>query len=233
MNDISKIVKVINMYGASQIKRLKYNYTLPAVMNAVVRIGKSRYSGFVIDEDNRFAYENAVKWLMGDPTMQAINCVTGEVTQGRLDAGLYIAGNTGTGKTWLLNILSTLSSVCGIEYFDGCEKAKLRWENYRCDEMCAYYALNGGYLKYTKSKIVCFHDLGSEPTESCYMGNKCNVLRRVLESRGDNYTAITHFSSNYPINHEIIKQHYGDRAYSRLLGMCNYLTMRGADRRIR
>ena len=63
------------------------------------------------------------------------------------------------------------------------------------------------------------------------MGNKLEVLRTLIESRGDRTDAMTLFTSNFPMSHKSIIDRYGDRVASRLVEMCNYMEIKGKDRR--
>ena len=83
----------------------RYQYTKPGwydldnAMKIIEAIGKSRNPAFVIDDENRFAFENFIKWAHCDTSMKCLDPVSGQVIPGRLKRGIYIAGNTGTGKT--------------------------------------------------------------------------------------------------------------------------------------
>jgi DNA replication protein DnaC len=86
--------------------------------------------------------------------------------------------------------------------------------------------------KYKKMPILCNQDLGAELKESLHMGNRINVLKQLIEYRGDRQDLITLITSNYPIDSEFISVKYGDRVVSRLIEMCNYFELKGKDRRI-
>jgi len=64
-----------------------------------------------------------------------------------------------------------------------------------------------------------------------YMGNRINVMRRILEYRGDQSDQITLITSNLPYNSKKFVELYGDRVASRLNEMCNYFEITGKDRR--
>ena len=80
--------------------------------------------------------------------------------------------------------------------------------------------------------IICIQDLGSEQMESLYMGNRENVIRRMIEYRGDRTDMLTLITSNLPMAHQKLEEKYGDRVVSRLNEMCNYLEIKGKDRRM-
>ena len=63
------------------------------------------------------------------------------------------------------------------------------------------------------------------------MGNRLDVVRYVIEYRGDMHAEMTFITSNLRMGGEILKERYGDRVSSRLQEMCNYLVIKGKDRR--
>lgn len=107
----------------------------------------------------------------------------------------------------------------------------VHWGNVRTDVMCDEYTEQGTFDKYKKMSIVGIQDLGAEPMESMYMGNRINVLRQILEYRGDQTDQLTLITSNLPMNHKRFIDRYEDRVSSRLNEMCNYFEIKGKDRR--
>jgi hypothetical protein len=231
--EISSIIGKIRERGFFQtIKRFSYvPYDMNAALEIVTAIGKERSGKFVIDDQNRFAYENMIKWVHGDNTFQCIDPESRKPIQGRLHAGIYIAGNTGTGKSWLLDIMAAYSTIDNVQIVTGDTQRCLYWRNFRTDVICDEYTEKGTFDWFKKAPIVGFQDLGSEPPESMYMGNRINVMRQILEYRGDRTDQITLITSNLPMNHKTLIDRYGDRVSSRLHEMCNYFEIRGADRR--
>lgn len=230
--DLKQILTKIKQRGLlPELQRIHY----PAqddLMSVVKAVGQAKHPRFIIDDDNRFAYENAVKWLFGDDTMQAIDPMTGKVIRADLGKGLFIAGPTGVGKSWLLDIISAVAMALNLHFIVDDKPVCLYWRSMRADEICALFAQQGHFSPYDKKPILCIQDLGSEPSESIHMGNRQNVIRQLIEQRGDRTDCLTVISSNYRLHSEAIKQSYGDRAQSRLVEMCNYLEIRGRDRRI-
>ena len=169
--------------------------------------------------------------MHGDPEFKCLNADTKEVINGRLDAGIYIAGNTGSGKSWALEIMAAYSIIDNIQIVLGKTRRFLHWENIRTDVICDEYVTNGTFEGFKKMNIIGFQDLGSEPIESLYMGNRINVMRRILEYRGDQSDQITLITSNLPFNSKKFVELYGDRVASRLNEMCNYFEITGKDRR--
>ena len=231
---INQVLNRIGNRGLFQgITRYVYaDYDMQESLAIVEAIGKSRNPAFVIDDENRFTYENMIRWCHCDTKMQAIDPVTKKVIPGGLKKGIYIAGNTGTGKSWCREVMAAYAMVFGFVITLGeTEKRMLYWDNVRADDICEEYAANGTFQKFKTRNIYGIQDLGSEPAESVYMGNRIEVLRQLLEYRGDRTDQVTLFTSNLPMNHKILVDRYGDRVSSRLSAMCNYFEIRGKDRR--
>ena len=231
--NLNSIFEKIDEWGIFRsVKRFQYlPYDLNLALKVVEAKGKKRNPKFVIDEENRFAYENLIRWVHGDPEFKCLNADTKEVIKGRLDAGIYIAGNTGSGKSWALEIMAAYSIIDNIQIVLGKTQRFLHWENIRTDVICDEYVINGTFEGFKKMNIIGFQDLGSEPIESLYMGNRINVMRRILEYRGDQSDQITLITSNLPYNSKKFVELYGDRVASRLNEMCNYFEITGKDRR--
>ena len=230
--EIDKILDEIKDRGIFRsIKRYSYDYDLESAKTVVRSIGEYRIPAFSIDSENGFIYENLIKWVMGDSSFQCLDPETKSQTTGRLDKGIFVAGNTGSGKSWALEIMSAFSQVDNIKFEIDGNFHKLSWGCYRADFICDEYAATGQISKYKQMPVLAVQDFGSEPQESLYMGNRFSVMRQIIETRGDHTDLITLISSNYPLNHKYLKDTYGDRVISRLYEMCNYFELKGKDRR--
>ena len=230
LKDILDKVKSRGLFNS--IERFTYKpYDMDYALKVVNGLGRSRTPKFKIDEENRFTYENLIRWVHGDSEMLCLNPETREPMKGRLNAGIYIAGNTGTGKSWALEIMTAYSLIDNVQFKVDDNNCCLHWENVRADSICEEFAREGSVERFKRRCILGIQDLGAEPVESLYMGNRLEVLRSVLESRGDRTDRITLITSNFPISHVKLAERYGDRVASRLAEMCNYFEIRGRDRR--
>lgn len=228
--EIGEILRNSGMF--STIVRIPYlPYKMELALKIVTIIGQKRDPRFVIDKENKFTFENLIKWVHSDPTIQALHPETKEPIEGRLDAGIYIAGNTGTGKSWALEIMTIYTLIDQVQIKLGEEQRPLCWPNVRADSICDVFRKEGSFEKYKKMNLIGIQDLGSEPIETLYMGNRVNVLKQILEHRGDAQSTVTLITSNLPINHSILESRYEDRVASRLQQMCNYYEIQGRDRR--
>ena len=233
IENMSAIIDRIKKRGLFQgVGRLQYlPFNLDYALELVELIGKERNPKFCIDDENRFTYENLIRWVHGDTEMQCLNPDTKEIIPGRLNAGIYIAGNTGAGKSWALEIMAAYTLIYNFQIQIGENKRCLYWSNFRSDTICDEYISEGSFDKYKKMYIIGIQDLGSEQAESMYMGNRISVLKNIMEYRGDFTDKITLISSNLPMNHKVLTDIYGDRVSSRLNEMCNYFEIKGKDRR--
>ena len=186
---------------------------------------------YVIDRFNRFAIENTLKWLHCDESMLCNMPEGKEQTKGDITKGLYYAGPTGTGKSLLTEIINVYSTICDIGYRYGNDTAKLTFLHERSDAIVDSYVSDGTLKKYKDSRLLCIQDLGSEATEALYMGTRVNVLRTILEARGDMRNIITIVTSNLPMQNKRIVERYGERVQSRLHSMFNYFAIGGSDYR--
>ncbi len=208
------------------------SWNLEEVLSIAERIGKVYAQDFRIDDDNKKTFVNLIYWMFNDKRMQAGNPITKSLMPGRLNRGIYLYGKTGTGKTLATKILAKLASVYGVKYSKAGVIYPLSWLDVRADILVDEYSRGNSLSDFKRAPILCIQDLGSEELEAVYMGNRVNVLKNIIEQRGDKPELITHFTSNIPLDAKELTDRYGDRAVSRLKGMCNFLTLRGVDRRL-
>lgn len=235
MPSIEQVLNAVRQRGFfTGFTRYQYlDYDMENALHIIEAIGKSRNPKFVIDDENRFTYENFIKWVHCDTSMMCINPETKEIVPGRLKRGIYIAGNTGSGKSWCLDIMRAYSSIMGIRisFIDDREPRILFWNTFRADSICDKFVEDGNILHIKKQNILGIQDFGSEPKESMYMGNRLDVVRQLIEYRGDKTDELTLITSNLKINGDILVERYGAKVASRLMEMCNYFEIKGKDRR--
>ena len=234
--DVGRILAAMEERGMFEaIKRVAVNFRAEDSLEVVRRIGQRRTPKFRIDDNNRFAFLNFIKWLHGDPTMEAIDPDTGKPIPGDLTKGIYLAGSPGTGKTWCMDIMRDYSVTLGIKAeFPDYPTPKLHpltWSVHHAEDICEEYLTKGHIKDLTKSRIIAIQDMGAERKETLYMGNRVDVIRNLIEKRADIPDVITLATSNMRIQGEVIKERYGDKVFSRMRQMFNYLIISGPDRR--
>lgn len=221
--------RIPNSFGVSRRILDADKFTDSQIESFARKVGSKKINGFVIDDANRFVYVNIIKWFFGMPNILC-HAADGSIVQASLFKGLYICGQTGTGKSVALDVLSTLADNVNVDVKSGAEVYKLKWKTYIANEVAGSYASNGLISPFIDEKVISIQDLGSEPTEAVFMGNRCNVLKTVIECRADR-ERLTLFSSNFKMYGDKIRAAYGDRVASRLPAMCNYYILGGNDRR--
>lgn len=231
-NTVSEILTKKSFNG---VVRLQYTpYRMETSRSVVQIIGQSKGKNFAIDKENEWVYEQLIKWVHGDTSFKChdpkSNKREPKIIDGNLNKGLYVAGATGTGKSWAMEIISAYCEVDDVRVKLGREFFKLTFECIRTDAICDRYSEAGNILGYKNRRVICFQDLGTEPSESLYMGNRIPVMKQILESRGDRNDLITLITSN--ISMAETEDLYGERVRSRLSQMCNYLVLNGKDRRL-
>lgn len=214
------------------VKFERATYELPDAASIFMAIGQQLCRNkFVANENNKFVFQNCLNWLLGFP----FECLNPDNPKEKMPGdhkkGLYIAGPCGTGKSVLLRILAAMSNYCNIEYEADRRKIKLVWAENRADDICNNVTISGfeSVARLRNLDVLNINDFGSGQAEQVYMGNRINAIRLIIESRGDTYGKFTLITSNFPMNHEIIKQQYGNRVVSRLSEMCNYFELAGND----
>jgi len=198
----------------------------------VIAIGRNICPGFTLDASNRPAYISFAKWLNGmDFNAMSVESGRASFIQGDKYRGIYLAGKTGTGKTIATRVIANLAEQFGTRFKS--DRYGIRffsnWTEARADESTAEVTRTGDVSRFVKAPVLCIQDLGSEPQETLYMGNRIEPLRQILEQRGDIPGQFTIITSNVPIGDN--KSRYGERVQSRLYAMCNLLLMQGEDRR--
>ena len=241
---INGIVSAMRTKGVlHRIERYQSTFSVEDGMRLIEAFGRAITPTFKLDEFNTWTYKQLVRWLLGDPTMEAQSPTQPRVkVRGVLTKGIYLAGMTGTGKSTALTLLLALAEALKVQISIDNDVRPMAWQEMRTDDVVDEYMRSGTFYKlvsnigrsvdFKTEQILCLQDLGTEQSECNFMGNRVSPLRSVLEARGDNLATVTLISSNIPIGHEALADRYGDRAQSRLYGMCNYLTLGGGDRRM-
>lgn len=227
---VEEVLSRKSFFGVGRLKYLPYK--METAFSVLQRIGLEKSRLFSIDKENWWVFQQLIRWAHGDvfeghdPESDPKNP---KKIQGDPAKGIYIAGKTGTGKSWALEILSAYTEVDGIKVWLGNKIHRLSFESFRTDTICEIYTETGNIQKFKQRGVICFQDLGTEPLESMHMGNRVPVMQQILEHRGDRNDQLTLISSNEPMME--LHQKYGDRVQSRVKGMCNYLILNGKDRR--
>jgi predicted ATPase len=81
---------------------------------------------------------------------------------------------------------------------------------------------------YLKADVLFIDDIGSEPVIN-HFGNTTKIIGEIINVRYDIKKAVTHCTTN--LDPKSLKEHYGDRVFSRMKELFNFIHMTGTDRR--
>ena len=218
------------IFKVAKIQRIPFQCPADAnALNAFRQIGELYNDPFIIDNSNEEVYINLLRWLFANSPMKC-RAEDGRWVDGDANKGTFLGGTTGTGKTTAIKILMKMMDFCNIKVHN-CEDDRMKFTQYLATDICEIYSKDGDLSGFKKEKFLCIQDLGAEPLETLYMGNRMPVMKNILEARGDNPNVMTIITSNLKMGGEEMAKKYGDRVVSRLYKMCNFLYMGGLDRR--
>ena len=175
---------------------------------------------FVIDDDNLAVLKLLSLYFTKDERFTTVN------PDYSLYKGIYLCGNTGVGKTILMDLCDTNPHACytrhdcqviANEYTDKKEGGQL---------VIDYYSSNGSPANTDNTfghsaTGRFFDDLGQEDIGN-HFGNVRNVMAQIIEARYRMGTyQRTHFTSNHTL--EELGPLYGPRVPDRLREMCNII----------
>jgi DNA replication protein DnaC len=181
---------------------------------------KSKALGFEfkVDDSNRALLLNLTKYFANDSS--------GEFD---LKKGLFLSGDVGLGKTFLMSI------------FQGFAKATQRkfFKIVSCDQVYdnLSISINKGndplrnIFKYYRDDY-CFDDLGQEPIALKSWGNEIPVMEKILTERYKRFVngnCLTHVTSN--LQAEGVLKRYGVRVFDRCKEMFEFIHVAGISKR--
>ncbi len=143
-----------------------------------------------------------------------------------LNKGIMLLGGIGSGKTVLMRGMVDILMVFDIKVH--LLPTYVLTENYGRDGVNAFGRINHANNDvYPGAGIIVLDDLGAEGIASHY-GQPINVVAEVLLRRYDNH-ALTFGTSN--LDQKSIRRFYGERVWSRMKEMFNFIELKGEDRR--
>lgn len=175
--------------------------------------------GFVVREEFKDNISKVFDYAIGYPH-EGIN----------LSKGLWLAGDVGTGKSTLLEIVRRFVKLnLTLEPTEFGQSEKM-FVITNAAKACLWYSdeANGGLaaIERLTNGNRAFDELGSEPEKAKYFGTELNVMQQILQTRydgRDKYT--THVTTNMTM--EDVTARYGGRIEDRCSQMFNVITFKG------
>lgn len=192
---------------APEIKRVKP--TNKVLKEALKQKSKEITGNFIINNENKDVINSLFWYFSNNPKFNNSKVVENEAS---LNKGILLIGNTGSGKTTILDIFKAL-----------------KWQGFRkfsTHDIVEDFEKQGenGITTYFRGNIF-FDDLGTE-NEAMYYGKRENVGTRLLEKRYNSHInegLKTHATTNLTIN-ELVDL-YGFRVEGRIYQMFNIIKL--------
>lgn len=189
---------------------------------------------FVIDEQNEMVFELLCRYFGNDPAFIS-NALAAGVENPSLEKGIFLAGNFGSGKTWMMTLFRQNQRQCfaikpAKEIASGFRAADEPEEYLASLVPNVVNAYNDAMVFYQPYLGLCIDDIGTEDIKVNY-GNKANVIGDLLEMKYNEkvYGLCLHATTN--LTADEIKQYYGGRVASRMREIFNFIEFSGEDRR--
>lgn len=152
----------------------------------------------------------------------------------RGDRGCILGGAVGNGKTTRLRLIADTLMVEYRDARDLCnDLAGVAPSDDRFRDLCnlqRFGRIEGD--KWHLAHDLIIDDLGTEAATQSAYGNKSDVMAAVIDARWrqwEDYGWRTYIATNLSSND--IRRAYGERTFSRVKGMCEFIRLTGGDRR--
>jgi DNA replication protein DnaC len=188
----------------------------------------------VLDDDNSDVFDLLCYYFIDDEEGFLKKCRLLEVNNPDIKKGILLAGNVGTGKTYLMDLFR--KNQRQVYFTRDSKKIVNDFMAAKDDEIPEEYLkpfmlrINDPQTLYQPCAGMCIDDLGKETMKNKY-GNKMNVIGDLIEERySAGYTGVfLHATTNLSVPE--LTDHYGERVVSRISETFNMIVLEGNDRR--
>ena len=213
----------------SRITPKAYNMNEEKMIIKAIADNHVKKGKFVFDKYNSAVFTKLIEYFTGNPDF--------ENNGFNLHKGLLIAGNIGSGKSIMMRIFKAycfyrkLERQFRIEFSDTIPDKFARY-GYEGINLYTENSHLNNYGVFTQKPInLCIDDLGVEKETVKHFGSEETVIEKTLVSRYNLFQEgyITHATTN--LDAKMLRNKYGDRIYSRMKEMFNFIVLPGGDRR--
>jgi DNA replication protein DnaC len=187
---------------------------------------------FKLDAENSVVFELMCRYFSEDDKFIS-DCTNLGIKNASLDKGIFLLGNFGVGKTWMMMLFArNQRQVFDVynakdiskDYQENGEEAMAKFLNKKEN---AFQDPTAFYQKYSGLSI---DDIGTEDIKNNY-GNKKSVILDIFEQRyiKKNTGIFLHGTSN--LTTKQLEEYYGGRVTSRMREVLNIIELPGEDRR--
>lgn len=213
----------------------QYNlFNFAILQTFMINRGKELFGDkFIVDENNEDVFNLLCSYFAKDEKFENY-ANQFQVQSPSIEKGLLLAGNVGTGKTWLMRVFQKnarqtywirSAKTIAQDYLNSLDK-KIP------DEYLTLFKnpVNDDSVFYQQVSGLCVDDLGAENKKNNY-GNVINVIGDMIEERYSKmFTGIfLHATTN--LSADELKTFYGERVTSRMREIFNFIELSGPDRR--
>lgn len=195
--------------------RVDYEAARYIVWKAIETSLRDKGENFKVDGNTREVLPELTRYFIGDPACKY-----------DLRKGLYLWGNVGRGKTFLVRILKTF--VDAIDF----KQRQFRIENAINIESQILQTESFKPLAEFSKDVWCFDDAGQERPNAAIFGNHFSTFGELIAMRYNLFIkvgTVTHVTTNVPPQATIDR--FGHRLQSRCNEMFNFIKLEGEDKR--
>ena len=184
---------------------------------------------FEFDKNNSAVFTNLIRYFNRDHDFEEDGM--------SLHKGLLIAGSIGSGKSIMMKIFKEFCFRRKLDHqfrivFSDTIPDKFARHGYDGINLYTENSHLNNYGVFTSNPInLCIDDLGVEKETVKYFGSEETVIEKILVSRYNLFQEgyLTHVTTNLDV--KMLRNKYGDRIYSRMKEMFNFIVLPGGDRR--
>lgn len=189
---------------------------------------------FIVDEHNEKVFDLLCYYFSYDPRfIDFASKMKVPVPNPSLDKGILLAGNFGTGKTWLMSLFRKNNrQVYHVEHAKLLAKAFRKGGLDAMEKHCSPIKnnFNDPVVLYQPLSGLCIEDIGREDIKNDF-GNKENVIGDIMETRYINKCMGNMFHGTTNLTVEQMGGFYGEMLRDRFRECLNLIELGGPSRR--